>query len=107
MPSGKVFTDQPAHCMLLCSTIFLHLRYYGSVGSSLERPLHQEFFEQAMTGVEEDVIAQQILLKVKHAHTTLFSLTVGYSLMQNHLYHIMNTVANVHAYIPTIQFIAY
>lgn len=66
--------------MLLCSTLFLHLRYYGSVGSSLERPLNQELFKQAMTGVAEDAIAQQILLKVKHAHTTLFSVTVGCSL---------------------------
>lgn len=86
MPSAKVFIDQPVHCiMLLRSTIFFFfslscISYYGSVGSSLERPLHQELFEQAMTGVAEDVIAQQILLKVKHAHTTLFSVMVGYLL---------------------------
>ncbi len=35
---------------------------YGSVGSSIERPLHQELFRQARTGVAEDAIAQQIIL---------------------------------------------
>lgn len=35
---------------------------YGSVGSSIERPLHQELLRQAMTGIAEDAIAQQILL---------------------------------------------
>lgn len=77
LPSAKVFRDQPVHhIMLLCSTLFC-ISYYGSVGSSLERPLHQELFGQAMTGVAEDVIAQQILFKVKHAHTTFFSVSFG------------------------------
>ncbi len=35
---------------------------YGSVGSSIERPLRQELFRQARTGAAEDAIAQQILL---------------------------------------------
>lgn len=47
------------HKMLLHTSF---ASYYGSVGSSLERPLHQELFRQAMTGAAEDAIAQQILL---------------------------------------------